>query len=173
MKHEPDLGVLLLIRGKDGFFPLLYFVEVDLGTETPTVFAKKLTDYDHWYKEVGDKYLAKLYRQYGYTIQNPSYRLLITTRARRDGGTDFDRLQRLYNQALPYPTDSRRRLAFTTDQAIEQARPINQILTAPIWSCPKHTAHLCRPLINTRPLIRYPHDDHQPPVLNSPRYRGT
>ncbi len=140
---EPDLSILFHINKPDGPFPLLYFIEMDMGTETPTTVHQKLHTYSQWHTQHGAADLIDLYRQHGNADPKPAYRLLLVTRNQNSVTLDHSRAHLLYHEARTITDKYRHRIRLTTNQAITKARATNGILTNLIWYPP--LAELTRP----------------------------
>lgn len=130
---EPDLGELLSITGPKTTFPLLHYIEMDMGNESPTVITKKIAAYPLWFEQTGEQYLLDLYRTHQSPNPRPAFRLLIVTRARRSNSRDLNRVNQIYHTAQQLPDQLRKQTFFSTNQAVLLARPHHAILTSPIW----------------------------------------
>lgn len=130
----PDAGFLLSVtRADQPPAHLLYFVEMDNGTERASVVLDKFRAYEAWAKsERGQQYLVDFYRRYGSEARNPNFRLLMITRHQGDAGDDH-RLAELFTEALELSPAMRDRLWLTTVEATKAHAASEQPLAAPIW----------------------------------------
>lgn len=123
---------LFLFRQKGGGM-VVSLVEMDTGEMNAKQVTTKLVRYEAWMKsESGQNYLVDLYREYGATHPQPSFRVLIVCEDRAATG-GMNRMAELLRLALPFSNALVDKLWFTTvaELRVHQHDPLP--LGASLW----------------------------------------
>jgi hypothetical protein len=100
--------------------------------------AEKFEHYNLWAEAPeGHRYLVNLYRQFGITTEQPTFRLVVIAHANHHPGADERRVIDLFAQSLALPAPMRDRIWLTTAEKLRVHQNDELPLEAAIWLRPR------------------------------------
>jgi hypothetical protein len=135
----PDAGFVIQVSQADNPPILLpHYVEFDNGTMSLPRIAEKFEHYNLWAEAPeGHRYLVNLYRQFGITTEQPTFRLVVIAHANHHPGADERRVIDLFAQSLALPAPMRDRIWLTTAEKLRVHQNDELPLEAAIWLRPR------------------------------------
>lgn len=135
----PDAGFVIQVS-QPANLPILlpHYVEFDNGTMSLPRIAEKFHHYNLWAEaDEGRRYLVNLYRQFGITTNQPTFRLVVIAHANHHPGADQRRMIDLFAQSLALPAAMRDRIWLTTAEELRIHQNEDLPLEAAIWLRPR------------------------------------